>query len=364
MTPATHDVAIVGGGPAGLAAALRLRQHGLHVAVLERRAAPELRIGESVPADVRDPLRALGVWEPFQAQCHLASAGAMSAWGTSRLERADAFCSPLGGGWHLDRRRFEEMLAGEALRAGVGMYRGAAVVAIDAAHRLVASGAGGQRRTFVAPVVIDATGRSATVARWLGARRVRHDRLVCAHATLAGGGRARAERRTLVEAVEDGWWYAAPLPDGRAVAALFSDVRTFRARAYRTAASWHAGLRGTTHIFGYVGSPCAMPAPALAAVTPHCLDQPAGRDWIAIGDAAASLDPLASAGIALALRDGLEAADAVVRLHDGDRHALVNQARTVQRRFRRYLHDRRRLYALRHCWPHSDFWNATGRAPA
>src|SRR5207247_2461927 len=78
-----------------------------------------------------------------------------------------------------------------------------------------------------ARVLVDATGRAAAVARRLGARRLCHDRLVCAYAVLDG---ERAEDgRSLVESCRDGWWYATPLPGGRALAGFFTDAPTSRA---------------------------------------------------------------------------------------------------------------------------------------
>jgi flavin-dependent dehydrogenase len=353
---AISDVVVVGGGPAGLAAAIRLRQHGLAVAVMERDAEPRARIGESVPADLRFVLEELGAWPAFRAQGHLSSAGGCSAWATTELQRTDAFCSALGGGWHLDRRRFESMLAAEALRAGAELRRGARVNRVDAVTRgrLRAIGPEGASDARVA---IDATGRAATVARWFGARRRVHDRLICAHALFE---RAPGERRTLVEAVEEGWWYATPLPGDRTLAALFCDAPTFRQRRYGTPARWHAALRGTVHVFEYVGRAPEPPVVDVAAVTPHCLDRAAGPDWIAIGDAASSFDPLSSAGITLAVRDGVQAADAVARYLGGDSSALTKHGRAVQCRFTRYLVERTRFYDLAHRWPAAGFWRQRG----
>jgi flavin-dependent dehydrogenase len=353
---AVHDAVVVGGGPAGLAAAIALRRLGLSVAVLEREPRERDRIGETVPADLRPTLDALGVWPAFRAQRHLPSRGSASAWGTARLRRTDAMCSPLGAGWHLDRRDFEAMLAAKAVGAGAEVRRAAAAVAIEppvaGVRRVRANGA----PALQGRVVVDATGRSATVAQWLGARRVVHDRLVCAFAVFAAAEPAAAEGRTLVETAEDGWWYATPLPGGRALAALFSDAPTLRVRSCRDPAAWRDALARTSYVHDYLGRPEVPPAVRLAAVTPHRLDRSAGEDWIAIGDAASSLDPLASAGITLALRDGVQAADAIARHLAGDRTALGAHARTIQRRFARHLVERSPLYDLAHRWPASTFW--------
>jgi len=115
-------------------------------------------------------------------------------------------------------------------------------------------------------------------------------------------------------------------------------------------------LRATRHVFRHLGRPPTPSRIALAAATPHCLDRPAGVDWLAVGDAAASYDPLASSGLTLALRSGEEAASAIVKRRAGERSAPARFARTVQERFTEYLVQRRDYYALETRWPGSPFW--------
>ncbi|HEY0781575.1 MAG TPA: tryptophan 7-halogenase, partial [Thermoanaerobaculia bacterium] len=86
MSGQTIDVCIVGGGPAGTAAALTLRRYSdLSVAVVERSAYDTVRYGETVPPTLQPLLRYLGVWEPFLAQRHLPAFGTSASWGGPRL---------------------------------------------------------------------------------------------------------------------------------------------------------------------------------------------------------------------------------------------------------------------------------------
>ncbi|CAA9514798.1 MAG: hypothetical protein AVDCRST_MAG67-3023, partial [uncultured Solirubrobacteraceae bacterium] len=57
------DVAIVGTGPAGAAAAIACARSGLRVALLERSRLPRERPGETLHPGVEAPLRELGVLE-------------------------------------------------------------------------------------------------------------------------------------------------------------------------------------------------------------------------------------------------------------------------------------------------------------
>src|SRR5262245_6386708 len=75
------DVAVVGAGPAGAAAALTLRRRDLSVVLLESRPAPAWQIGETLPPAARPLLQTLGILADFESDGHLPSYGNHSAWG-------------------------------------------------------------------------------------------------------------------------------------------------------------------------------------------------------------------------------------------------------------------------------------------
>ena len=62
LAPAETDVFVIGGGPAGLAAALAARQVGLNVILADRAQPPiEKACGEGLMPDALDALRRIGV---------------------------------------------------------------------------------------------------------------------------------------------------------------------------------------------------------------------------------------------------------------------------------------------------------------
>ena len=115
----TFDVAVIGGGPAGASAAIALARNGRgrSVAVLERSGYETARVGETLPPEAQVPLGQLGVWERFLAQDHTPSPRTSAAWGQADLEENQFICNPYGNGWHLDRQRFDAMLASAASSA-------------------------------------------------------------------------------------------------------------------------------------------------------------------------------------------------------------------------------------------------------
>ena len=122
------DVAIVGGGVAGSATAMVLAQRGLSAVVLERSAFDNVRIGETLPPAACESLAALGVWERFVADGHSPSYGTCSAWGSGTLQANDFIFNPHGHGWHVNRARFDRMLAAAAREAGASVREGTRLV--------------------------------------------------------------------------------------------------------------------------------------------------------------------------------------------------------------------------------------------
>lgn len=361
------DAAVVGGGPAGTATAIALARAGRRAAVIEASDYTGFRIGETVPGDVRGALRELGVWEGFAKDCkdnrdskdskdgggfHLPSAGNASAWGSGELAVRDALFDLRGHGWHLDRRRFDATLAAEAERAGVRVWTRTRLTGWrreGGAWSLDLEGAGAPAR-LTAAFLVDATGRDAAIARRCGARRLHRDRLVAVFTLFAWPEGAPSVLHTLVEAAEDGWWYAARLPEGRAVVSWMSDSDLVRRGRLWRPGPWSEALGRTRHIRALLAgsAPCARLTVRSAAS--HCLDRTAGDGWIAVGDAACAFDPLASAGIVNGLRSGLAAARALARADP------AGEDGRIRRRFDEYMDGRREQYSRETRWPGSPFW--------
>src|SRR5262249_48752846 len=109
--------------------------------------------------------------------------------------------------------------------------------------------AAGELFSFRTKFLIDATGRASALACKLGARRLVHDHLIgAARYFAARPSQAMAAGYTLIEAVEDGWWYAAALPGAGMVAVLMTDADVY-ARGSRSATGfWQDRLNHSRHL--------------------------------------------------------------------------------------------------------------------
>ena len=130
------DIVVAGGGPAGSAAAVDLSRRGFHVALIEaalieQSSYDDFRVGETLPPEIRVSLTKLGIWEQFLATDFLESYGIRSAWETPFARHRDFIFNPYGCGWHVDRARFDAMLACAAARAGAELLTPARITGVD-----------------------------------------------------------------------------------------------------------------------------------------------------------------------------------------------------------------------------------------
>jgi len=367
--PASTQVAIVGGGVAGCATALSLLRHGVHdFIVLEAEPVGSFRIGETIPPASAAVLRRFGLWEAFLAQGHVPSPGSAASWGKAELAYNDFLLDPQRRGWHLNRVRFDGLLADAVTRRGGALARGLRLRAVErAVERAVAPRAGGWSLTLEAKdgarrldteFLVDATGVASAAARRFGVARNAIDCLTVVHGVFDLAAPDAASARTLLEAAEYGWWYATALPGGRSIATLSTDRATLRERRLADPETFNAALRQTRHVAPFLarGPTSGTPKLNIAIAPSAILSRVTGPGWLAVGDAACSYDPLTSQGVIKALLDGETAGQAIAAHRGGDDASLLAYQDRLFAGFSRYLELRRHLYGLERRWRDAPFW--------
>ncbi|WP_176764259.1 NAD(P)/FAD-dependent oxidoreductase [Aquimonas voraii] len=370
----TVDVAIAGGGPGGAAAAIALAKQGQRVLLADAGTGRWPRIGEGLPPSARALLRELGVLDQVLAEGHRRSPGTVAFWGSDSPHTEDSLFGLHGDGLQLDRARFDAGLRTAAHTAGAQVHECARL-------RLLARGDAYTPHTVelrigeAAPQrvqarwLIDASGRSATLARALGAQRIAHDRLLAFHQRLIGGAVTDRDGRTWVESVENGWWYSVLLPSGERLIAYLSDFSGEDGAAERGALLTGEGLWDSLRLAPQLHALCAEhgwrphgPVQGADASSTE-LDHAGGERWLAVGDAAMAFDPLSSKGIANALYTGVRAAGVIWASERGDADAVGGYARYLGEIHRVYREQCRGFYAMEGRWARSAFWRTRGQTP-
>jgi flavin-dependent dehydrogenase len=136
-------VRILGGGPAGAAAALAALEAGAGVQLIERARTPRHKVcGEFFSPEIEPDLKALGVWEDFRNACPARIERAALCFGARRREGR----LPVPG-WGLSRYAFDALLLELARRRGARIVAeaGAGGVAVLASGRRASRAPRGRR---------------------------------------------------------------------------------------------------------------------------------------------------------------------------------------------------------------------------
>ncbi|MBR1066490.1 FAD-dependent monooxygenase [Bradyrhizobium liaoningense] len=311
MDARAPDVAVVGAGPAGCAAAIGLARAGCDVVLYHRPRTSGSNPGEIIESRVRVPLAELGIDVVFDSLDSLALAGNVSSWDEEDTVAADGMVSPYGLGALIDRSGFEAWLISEAERAGVAVVRSGKRLRAERSGALWLLGDPAERgrRCIVAPLVLQATGRASGP---IGpSERSAADRLVALlmYGPMPDGPR---EHNLLIEAAKDGWWYAAPLPHGRAVIAFLTDGDLLP-RAWAAKKRYFRDRLAVTRLIRAFSKSLPPDLPLVGHPANSTLRQMMrGNGWACIGEAAASYDPLSGRGVPLALSKGAAMARLIV----------------------------------------------------
>ena len=294
------DIVIIGGGPAGSAAAITCAKRGLSVVVLERDQVFGERPGETMHPGVRPILEQLGLGNRIDALATGFHAGIWIEWGGP--PRFQTFGSDADGPWqgfHLWRPDFDGALLSLAGDFGVDVRRGVSVLGIAGEHGAIRE-IETEYGTMTARVVIDATGRVRHLARQLDiSYQPRSPRLIARYGYVTGSCPVRDDAPK-ISGDMSGWTWTARIRDGlyQWTRVDFNDVAKD---------DWlpeeFQGMAPLSRTRG-------------ADVTWRIAERLAGPNWFMAGDAAATLDPTSSRGVLKSILTGMMAghlADAAYR---------------------------------------------------
>lgn len=355
-----YDAVIAGGGCAGASTALSLMQQGIqHIAIVEKNSFITPRIGETIQPPTAALLKQLGAWEIFLEEAHLPSYGSASAWGTSELGYNDFIYRAQGHGWHLDRNRFDQMMLRLAEQKGVRVFKQLQLTGA-ALHNDIWSLQCGKtvlRTHFVA----DATGRACTFARIQGSNKICLDDLHGIYSYWSAKDHPEelpGTTQSLVESVENGWWYTALLPNGQLAVAFMTGKPMIGEQRLRQREYYLANLQHAPHTLNRLQHYEMMTDPAVKAAGAYYSDKIAGDNWLAAGDSASAFDPLSSYGIHKALQAGIDAGVCIRSALDGDSAALKRYEQRIKKEFQGFLQTRFSYYQMETRWANHPFWRS------
>ena len=315
------DVAVIGGGPAGSAAATMLAKQGWRVVLLERERFPRDHVGESLLPASMPVLEELGAMDAVQAAGFLPKYGATMVWGRDPEPWSWRFSETslqYPHAYQVWRPTFDHILLDNARAHGVDVREGHRVAGVEwtapggeATVRYVsdATGQGGLTARFV----VDATGQAALLAQQTGLRRwdsFFQNLAVYAYFDGAQPLPPPDENNIFIEAYEHGWFWTIPLHNGWSSVGAVVDNLTGQEGIRRLGAREFLldQLSQAPHTRGMLGSASWAAGPNVVRDWSYSSERTTGPNFVMTGDSACFVDPLFSSGVHLALMSGVMAA--------------------------------------------------------
>ncbi|MFO1466300.1 MAG: tryptophan 7-halogenase [Steroidobacteraceae bacterium] len=333
------DAIIIGGGPAGSAAATELAMRGRRALLLEKSRHPRFHIGESLlPANL-PLLEHLGVGEQIRDIGMQKWGAEFVSWTDGRqqtFEFAESWDKSQPFAYQVRRSQFDEILWRNAGGRGARTLDGCRVDTVDflpgkGGVEVHATHEDGRRESWRAHYLIDASGRDTFLGRRFNTKRrnSRHDSAAL-YAHFAGAARNcdRREGNITIYWFEHGWFWFIPLRDGiTSIGAVVwpyylksrqVPVQQFFLDTLAQCPPLAERLKDAT---------LASPVEATGNYSYTSL-RCHGPNYLVAGDAYAFIDPVFSSGVMLAMNSGLEAAATVDR--------VLAQPRAARAALRRY----------------------------
>ena len=350
MRAVRRDVAVIGAGPAGAAAAIRAARGGARVTVFEKGSPGRDKVcGDGLTPRAVAALDELGI---ALDGAHRIDGLRMIAGSTRRelLWPADNRFGPHGAVW--PRRALDKHLVEAAGEAGAEILWDTEVLpSLDDAGRVVGveQAAGGRR--WRADLVVLATGAPGAAARVLGAGRVDSEPFGLAIRTYAPSPRhadRHLEACLTLRSAEGGWvpgyGWMFPAGDGTVNigAGSMSTMKGFRRLNLNQLLNDYRDLVAEEWELGdYLERPRAWRLP-MSTVRRH------GPGWAAVGDAAGLINPMNGEGIDYGLESGMILADLFLA---GPAAAPDAYDRIIGERFDGFLRTGRRFsFLIGHPW--------------
>jgi flavin-dependent dehydrogenase len=306
-----------------------------------------------------DLLETLGLDPGLYQQTVAPCSEILSYWGSEQAYVRDSLQHPSGLGLLLKRPEFDCLVADFVRDSGVSVLAGARAkhlerVGVSWMVHFQQNDAEGRETV---DYLVDASGRNSRFASTLGTRKIKYDKLIALNVKVPvfSARDILQVGSIIVEPHAHGWIYAAGLPGGMGIVSAVMDGESVHREASKRE-TFREMLAETR-----IAKALTVDNEIMDELTPcSCQSQLSsslfGEGWLLVGDTAWSADPLSAQGMLKAIRDGLDAANVINSMRQGDERALASYQSRIRSDFRAYLVERSKYYRREQRWSEHPFW--------
>lgn len=354
-----YDAIVIGGGPAGSTAALKMRREGLSVLVLDRAQHPRFHIGESFLPRMMALIKELGLEDRLAKLPQVEKWGAEFAW-AEEAERSMHF--RFDGGlpgvgctyaFNVERAVFDDMLLRAAQEEGAEVRENVTVKDVPVMRDgevEVETSAG----RFKGRWLVDASGQGSFLGKQLKTRKV-----IEGHRKVAFFGHfTGVDRKPMpvggyptIVMYKEGWFWMIPINAEVVSIGMVMDAEEAKKLPVKHDQALCWAVRRVPHIERQLrGATLPRDNHILADFSYRC-EPFAGPGYFLVGDAAVFVDPIFSTGACMAMMSGVRVGETVARLVRG-----AGNAEQLRRGYCAYVNDSsRHFFNMIRMYHHQNF---------
>ena len=351
-------VIIVGKGISGLILSILLKRKGIENVVLERREVKQKpSLGETLPPTTLSLLESLHLKELFE-KSSFKTFGYHSMWGNNQVvDNNFFFHNPHKHGLKINKTLLINDLE-QLTKEEIVSFDTLSKVKHDTSEKVYVSVKQGRNMVGInGELLVDATGRNRAVLKKIGVDIEVYDDLLAHTCHLPYIKHAKLTHPVYVESFENGWGIVSSLDENTNSMTLFSEKGNSEFKKFNHYEGWKE-LLSNTHLLKdflpdtYEGKIVGYQANSSKA------SEISGNNWLAIGDAAISFDPLSSHGISNAIYCCYLSSKMIESFFSKDLdEPLLKYENSLKQIFNTYLKHKSNLYAVEKRWENSSFWS-------
>jgi flavin-dependent dehydrogenase len=321
----THDVIIIGGGPAGATTGMLLARAGVRAVVLEKTTHPRFHIGESLLPRNYELLGELGLLDAVKRIPRVPKFGAEFAIGDGskeiRFDFLDSF-APNAETFNVERAVFDKVLLDECRAAGADVREQTAVKRIvrmsdgDVAVEISTG------ETLTGKYLVDASGQSTVVARHLGTKKPSSDphlQKVAYFGHFEGVKRhpGREEGHPAIVMADEGWFWLIHINERVTSIGMVLDANVAKQLDVPADRMLAWGMARCPFVRERCANATGPDTNEVISNFSYRCRPYAGPGHFLVGDAAAFLDPIFSTGVCLGMMQARELTRHLLALLNG-----------------------------------------------
>lgn len=351
------EVIIIGNGIAGVTLAVLLQRKGISFVLLHREEEKKpFALGETLPPSAMPLLEQLKLLSLFEENAYRKTYGYHSMWGSSAVTDINFYHqNPYKNGLKINKHQTLEKMRDMIRDDMVSYSKGFEIIHEEHGNTVVLAKNEGVK-IIQGKILIDATGRNRAVLQKLKIESEIHDELVALSCHMPKIEHPKLTHEVYVESFKEGWGIVSALNETENICTIFTQKGHEILPKLKDVSQWKSVLSETVYLKDFLSEDAQIKFKGGNANS-SVAAQIAGSNWLALGDAAMSFDPLSSHGITNSIYTASNASKTIEKkLKFADTEAFPAYDETMKTIFQQYVQSKNNLYQQETRWKEEAFW--------